>query len=257
MKEKNALGARERLDKVLANHGYGTRKEVKRIIHSGAVLVNGEEITDDSFHVNLAEDSISIDGERLDTKLNAYIMLNKPAGYVCTTKEGERPTVFSLLDEEVMHKYLGGELQLVGRLDVDTEGLLLITSDGELNHRITSPQHHVPKTYFVRLESPITSAEKKEDYIKQLAKGMHIEAEGHEPEADCLPADLVWKKDDECEITVYEGKFHEVKRLFAALGNEVIYLKRLRVNQLYLDENLIPGDWRELTQEELKLIQVE
>ena len=255
MKQKTP-GQRERLDKVLANHGFGTRKEVKHLIHFGSVCVNGVVVRDDSLHVNLDSDEITIDGEKLLVKVNAYIMMHKPAGYVCASKDGLHPTVFSLLGEELNQNYLGGSLQLVGRLDVDTEGLLVFTSDGALNHYLTSPQNRIPKTYFVRLRDEV-SEDAQTHYAKRLAEGVHIPAEGHEAEADCLPAEIVWRTKNECELTVYEGKYHEVKRLFAALGNEVVYLKRLKINGLALDENLNKSEWRELTEEEYHLLKGE
>ncbi len=251
------LGQRERLDKVLANHGFGTRKEVKHLIHFGRVTLNGSVCRDDAVHVNLETDEICVDGKALEVKLNAYIMMNKPAGYVCASKDGLHETVFSLLGEELNRNYLGGSLQLVGRLDIDTEGLLIFTSDGALNHYITSPQNKIPKTYFVRLKDKILPGNEEgqqDDYVKKLSLGMHIEAEGNEGEADCLPAHLEWKTQDEACLTVYEGKYHEVKRLFKALGNEVIYLKRLKINGLTLDESLPKGSWRELTSEEYALL---
>ena len=191
-------------------------------------------------------------------------MMNKAAGYVCSTVSDSHETVYSLLAPEYRKKFLGGELSTVGRLDADTEGLLVFTSDGDLNHRLTSPRWRIPKTYLVYLKTALGAQERK-DYAEKLAAGVHVAAEGKAPEADCLPADVEWIPEVEslpasaaaaCYLTVYEGKFHEVKRLFAALGNEVLYLKRVAINGLHLDSSLAPGAYRELTAEELTLLDV-
>lgn len=251
----------ERLDKILSNSGFGTRKDVKRLVRSGEVLVNGETVKNPEFHVSIENDTLCVQGEEVKVKRHAYFMLNKPAGYICSTKSGTYPTVFDLLDESDRRTYLGGDLGTIGRLDADTEGLLIITTDGDLNHRLTSPKWRVPKTYLVHLANEVDEQE-RESYVADLARGVHIEAEANAEAADCLPAQLEWcdvQENDKtaaavCKITVYEGKFHEVKRLFAALGNEVTYLKRIRMNRLFLDESLACGQYRELTKEEFDLL---
>ncbi len=249
----------ERLDKILANHGFGTRKEVRRLVRSGAVRVNGKPVLMESDHVDMEKDLIEVDGEPLTIEHDRHIMMNKAAGYVCSTKEGDHETVFDLISDEDRHKYLGGELEMVGRLDVDTEGLLILTTDGKLNHELTSPRHHVDKTYLVRLEKAV-SPEKKRVYEKKLAEGIHIQADGKDGEADCLPAKILWGDEsgntDEtvCRLTISEGKFHQVKRMFAALGNSVTHLKRISIGRLHLDEKLAPGEYRDLLPEELELM---
>lgn len=260
--------AKERLDKILANNGFGTRKEVRHFIRAKIVTVNGTLVTDPDAPVSLENDEICINGEKIQLKRNLYLMMNKAKDYVCSNRGGFHATVFELLKEDAHRKYLGGELHIVGRLDVDTEGLLILTTDGALTHRLTSPKWECPKTYLVYLRDKV-NAEQQKEYTEKLAKGVHIAPEGSEPEADCLPAELEWFKETDytdenkavpnaaCAITVYEGKFHEVKRLFAALGNEVVYLKRLSINRLHLDENLAPGEYRELSPDEIKLLDVE
>ncbi len=249
----------ERLDRILANHGFGTRKEVRRLVRSGAVTVNGKPVLMESDHVDMMNDKIAVDGEPLSVETHRHLMMNKAAGYVCSTKEGEHETVFDLLAPEDRHKYLGGELELVGRLDVDTEGLLILTTDGQLNHELTSPRHHVDKTYLVRLENPVDD-ESKRSYEAKLKKGIHIQADGKDGEADCLPAQISWgdedgnRTDDTCRLTISEGKFHQVKRMFAALGNRVEYLKRISIGSLHLDENLAPGEYRDLRAEEIEMM---
>lgn len=246
---------KERLDKVLVNNGFGSRKEVRHFIRSKIVCVNGELVTDPDAPVSLEKDEISINGQVISLKRNLYLMMNKAKDYVCSNRGGFHATVFELLKDDAHTKYLGGELHIVGRLDVDTEGLLILTTDGALTHRLTSPKWECPKKYLVHLRDKTDESEQK-TYVEKLAAGVHIAPEGSEPEADCLPAQLEWYEEDKCAITVYEGKFHEVKRLFAALGNEVIYLKRLSINRLQLDESLAPGEYRELSAEEIKLLDV-
>ncbi|MCR5622373.1 MAG: rRNA pseudouridine synthase [Treponema sp.] len=241
---------KERLDKVLSNNGFGPRKSVRRLIRSGAVSVNGKtELLPDA-HVNVALDKICVDGEEQHVIRHVYLMMNKAAGYVCSTKCGEHKTVFELLDEKYLGKFLGGTVAAVGRLDVDTEGLLVFTTDGALNHFLTAPKNRIPKTYLVRLRDTV-STEAQARYTEKLADGIHIEAEGNEEAADCLGAECKWLSSSECELTIYEGKYHEVKRMFQALGNEVSYLKRLSMNGLKLDQTLAPGCYRELRDEEL------
>lgn len=283
MKEKKPV---ERLDKVLANSGFGTRKEVRHFIRSRTVTVNDVLVTDADAPVNIETDRIAINGAPVQVKFNLYLMMNKNANHVCSTTGGLHPTVFDLLGPNEHTKFLGGELHTVGRLDVDTEGLLILTTDGALTHRLTSPKWHVSKTYLVYLRDGV-SPESRIRYAKDLAAGVHIEAEDNDPASDCLPAEIEWKDEAKYEVscldsvdfnsagvqtkksvtsgehpqaaaylTVYEGKYHEVKRLFTALGNEVVYLKRMSINDLELDPSLAPGTYRELTAEEVKLLDV-
>ena len=247
---------KERLDKVLSNNGFGSRKTVRHLIRSGAVSVNGRtELLPDA-HVSVTLDRITVDGEEQRVIRHVYLMMNKAAGYVCSTKCGEHKTVFDLLDEKYLGKFLGGTVASIGRLDVDTEGLLVLTTDGALNHFLTAPKNRIPKTYFVRLRDDVPP-EKQAVCTEKLKAGIHIEAEGSEAAADCLGAECAWLSPSECELTIYEGKYHEVKRMFLALGNEVSYLKRLRMNGLELDPSLEAGQYRELTDEELKKLAVQ
>ena len=246
----------ERLDKVLSNEGFGTRKEVRRIVRSGSVTVNGTVIFQESVHDNAYKDEISVDGKMISAKRQYHFMLNKPSGYVCSTKSDSHHIVFDLFSEEDVKKFVEtGSLSMVGRLDCDTEGLLVLTTDGALNHRLTSPKYNIPKKYYVKLKYPVDE-KKQAEYTERVLKGIHIAAEGKASEADCKPAVLEWESEKFCFITVTEGMFHEVKRIFKALDNEVIYLKRVSINALVLDEKLTAGEYRELTEEELKLLDV-
>lgn len=263
----------ERLDKVLANSGFGTRKDVKRLIRSGLVKVNGTNVNSVDQKIDLNCDKICVNGKDLEIFVNAYFVMNKPAGYVCSTKSDSHETVMSLLKPQDLRKYLGGELSMVGRLDLDTEGLLIITSDGQLNHRLTFPKYNVSKTYLVYLKNPVDE-KLKSFYVQEVAKGVHIEAEGKASEADCKGGILEWKNERDfksfdaengenengdfpnavCLITLFEGMFHEVKRIFKALGNEVVYLKRIKMNDFSLPKDLKSGEYRNLTSEELNLL---
>lgn len=261
-----------RLDKVLSNNGFGTRSRVKGMLHKMCVSVNGQIVTDGKTRVNTSSDTIAVDGIPIEIKKELYIMMNKSAGTVCTARSDRHLTVFSFLEDEARRRFERGEISSVGRLDADTEGLLILTTDGMLNHRLTSPKSGIPKSYLVYLRDAV-DAQNKISYKEKLASGVHIQAEGKDGEADCLPAVLEWggfgfaderalgedgSLNDECKevcvLTVFEGKFHEVKRLFAALGNEVVYLKRIKMNALELDKNLACGEYRELTDEELSLL---
>lgn len=264
----DSLKKSERLDKILANSGFGPRKEARRLIHSGSVEVNGSIVREPEFHVDAESDKILVEGTLLSAEVNAYFMMNKAFGAVCSSRSDRRKTVFDYLSPQDNRKYLGGTLSTVGRLDADTEGLLIITSDGALIHRITSPRHEVPKTYLVYLRDSVSS-HLRATYEKKLSAGIHIAAEGKAAEADCKSAYIEWKDKNQyhtkegeipsevCCLTVTEGKFHEVRRMFKALGNEVVYLRRIRIQRLKLDENLAEGQYRPLSKEELGLLDAE
>lgn len=263
----------ERLDKVLSHAGFGTRKDVKKILHSGAVSVNGEIVKSADFHVNLSDDRVECDGEILDIKPNIYLMMNKIDNVVCSTKEGNHQTVFDYVDEKYMHSYLGGDLHLVGRLDIDTEGLLLLTSDGNFTHKLISPKTHCSKKYLVYLRDAVDENDRLK-YIEAFKKGIHIEAEDSDAAWDCQPAELEWlelpdkisqettghfvslreskKPCAAAYLTIYEGRYHQVKRMFKAMSNEVVYLKRVAIGEVTLDDKLECGQSRELTKEELE-----
>ena len=242
-----------RLDRWLATLSLGSRSEVKEWIRNGTVRVNAMVVRDPGCACETEQDALTVLGEPVDGRVMRHVMMNKPAGYVCSSKGGLHPTVFDLLEESDRSRRLGGELGIVGRLDLDTEGLLILTTDGELNHRLTSPKHHVPKTYLVRLEAEVPEAVQKQ-YSEAVAAGVEIPPEDHEPGAVCRDGELEWDSADTCRLTIYEGLYHEVKRIFAVLGNRVRYLKRLSMNNLALDPSLEPGSYRRLTGQELSVL---
>lgn len=244
----------DRLDKILAHEGFGTRKDVRKYFRASKVLVNGQVITDPGFHCDIDKDEISVEGEILNIEKNIYLMMNKPQNTVCANKDGLHHTVFDLLEEQYRIGFALENLHLIGRLDIDTEGLLIFTTDGKLTHRLISPKTNCPKKYFVRLENSIDENLKNE-YEKKLAAGIRIPAEDNEDEADCLPAKIEFtSSDDEVYLTIVEGKYHQVKRMFRALGNKVIFLKRVSINELKLDENLSAGSYRKMSPEEVSLL---
>ena len=230
-----------RLDKLLAQEGLGTRSELGRAVRRGRACVNGVIAKDPGLRVS-EEDEILFDGQPVRQSTCVYYMLNKPAGIISASEDDREPTVVDLITEQKRK-----DLFPVGRLDRDTEGLLLITNDGALSHRLLSPKHHVDKVYFARVSGILSDSD-----IELFREGLVL-TDGLE----CLPADLkiLSVSEDEyiseAEITVREGKFHQVKRMFSSVGAEVLYLKRLSMGPLTLYPDLAPGEYRRLTADEM------
>ena len=235
-----------RLDKFLANSGIGTRKEVKIILKKGKIKVNEKIVKDAKMQVDEIKDDVKIEGEKITYKPFVYIMMNKPSGVISATEDGKHKTVIDLLCE----KYKNYKVFPVGRLDIDTEGLLLLTNDGVLTHNLLSPKKHVDKKYYVELKEPLTIEKKK-----ILENGIKLEENFVTKKAKIEIID----KDEDIEvnsvfITISEGKFHQVKRMFKFVENEVLYLKRVKMGKLLLPEDLKLGEYRELSEEEMNLI---
>lgn len=235
-----------RLDKYLADAGAGTRSQVKEKIRKGKVTVNGMPAKKPEQKIDLGTDLVEMEGDRIAFQKNRYYMLNKPGGCISATEDASGQTVLELLPAALRRG-----LFPVGRLDKDTEGLLILTDDGPLAHRLLSPKKHVEKTYYARVEGSMG----QED-VEAFAAGMDI---GDEKPA--LPArlQLCGEKDgiSEVLVTVSEGRYHQVKRMVAARGCRVAYLKRLSMGPLSLDEQLAPGQYRELTKEEMRLLGID
>lgn len=228
-----------RLDKYLADMQVGTRSEVKKLIRAGKVQVNGHvcKNADEKFDPEQAK--IMVDHMLVGYAAYEYFMLNKPKGCVSATEDNRYPTVLDYISQ---HKRK--DLFPVGRLDLDTEGLLLITNDGALAHELLSPAKHIPKTYEAKIDGIVTLED-----VEKFAQGMDIGEK-----KPTKPADLVILKTNvisHVQITIYEGKFHQVKRMFAAVGKPVLELKRISMGALTLDEGLAPGEYRALTEEEI------
>lgn len=240
------MGNRQRIDKILSNMGYGTRKEVKELIKEGLVEIDGAVVKDPGQQVEAGIQEIKVGGRRLLYKDFIYILMNKPQGVISATEDRRERTVLDLLTDE----FRAFNPFPVGRLDKDTEGLLLLTNDGQLSHKLLSPKKHVPKAYIAEVKGEVD-----ENDVEAFARGVTLE-DGYKTMASQLKIvergglSLV-------EITIYEGKFHQVKRMFKAVGKEVLYLKRISMGDLKLDETLEPGDYRELKEEEKRIIGIE
>ena len=233
-----------RIDKILSNLGYGSRAELKVYCKKGMVKVNDKVISNPGTQVDTDVDKIEFNNEVVEYKKYIYLMMNKPAGVISATYDKRDETVIDLLymEDQVFEPFP------VGRLDKDTEGLLVLTNDGQLAHRVLSPKKHVPKTYYAKIEGRVT-----EEDIKAFEAGVTLD-DGYET----MPSQLKIIESgevSEIELTIHEGKFHQVKRMFESIGKKVVYLKRLSMGKLMLDENLGLGEYRELTDEEVKLIE--
>lgn len=226
-----------RLDKMLSHTGYGSRKEAKELIRKGFVSVNGETILDDDFKVDEENDEVIIADNNISYDKFIYIMLNKPDGYVSATYDSHDPIVLDLIDG-----YEKRKLFPVGRLDKDTVGLLLITNDGDLAHRMLSPKKHVIKRYYLKFDGILT--DKK---ISRFEEGITLE-DGYL----CMPASYEKLSENEGILSIKEGKYHQVKRMLEALDCIVTYLKRISFGPIELDKDLEEGKYRFLTEEELK-----
>ena len=234
----------ERLDKVLANLGYGTRKELKKIVRNGIVEVNGVVAKDSGMQVDPEKDKIVVNGEEIYYRKFIYLMMNKPDGVISATYDNRDETVIDLL--EVEHQVF--EPFPVGRLDKDTVGLLLLTNDGELNHRLIAPKWKVDKVYFAKIDKKVTELD-----IKASQKGITLD-DGYVCKEAKLEIQSASEEGSEILVTIQEGKFHQVKRMFEAVGKKVVYLKRVEFGTLKLDEDLEEGEYRELTEEEIAIL---
>jgi 16S rRNA pseudouridine516 synthase len=239
----------QRLDKILAHMGFGTRSELRRLTKAGVIFVNGQKIKDSGIQVDPNIDQITVGGESVHYREFVYLMMNKPQGVVSATEDNRDRTVVDLLDKI----YRPFEVFPVGRLDKDTEGLLLLTNNGKLAHNLLSPRKHVPKTYYAEVEwevgESVSEAFKQgvtldDGYVTMPAKLIVMEA-GNASE----------HKPSVIELTILEGKFHQVKRMLQAVGQQVVYLKRISMGPLQLDPALALGAVRELTEAELKSLQ--
>ncbi|WP_461676216.1 pseudouridine synthase [Staphylococcus warneri] len=227
-----------RLDKFLANMGIGTRNEVKQSLKKGYVKVNDKVNKSPKTQINPDEDIITVNGEKIIYIDKVYIMLNKPSDVVSATEDDKHQTVIDLIPE---YKHLG--IFPVGRLDKDTEGLLLITNDGQFNHNLMSPNKHVPKTYEVVSKNDVTQSD-----VERFKEGLEL--------SDGLlkPAQLEIIENRRSRVTIYEGKYHQVKRMFHEIENEVLQLKRIKIANLELNTSLKLGEFRLLTEEDFKLL---
>lgn len=237
------MGRKMRLDKMLCHMGVASRRELKDLIRGGSVKIDGERARSGSEQVDVDTQEITFRSEVIHYKEHVYLMLNKPAGYLSATEDGRGATVIDLIGTD----YNFFELFPVGRLDKDTEGLLVLTNDGKAAHDLLAPKKHVPKTYYADILGKVTEADGA-----KFKEGVMLE------DYKTMPADLTILESGETTskilLTIYEGKYHQVKRMFEIVGKKVTYLKRVQMGQLKLDESLPLGHYRELTEEELELL---
>lgn len=234
----------ERLDKILASQGTLSRRDVKEIVKKGRISINGIVTKKSDVKIDIGKDAVTLDGELLSLKKHIYIMLNKPQGVVSASESDTDKTVVDLVPDELFRKGLFP----AGRLDKDTTGFVLLTDDGEFAHRILSPKNHIFKTYLATLEHSLTQND-----IEMFEKGITL-ADG----TTLKEAKVEVIKDGEqplVQIMICEGKYHQVKRMFAAAGNKVIALHRSKMGNLELDSALNPGECREITPDELDLLE--
>ncbi|HEX3040054.1 MAG TPA: pseudouridine synthase [Caproiciproducens sp.] len=230
--------SKERLDKILASQNLASRSGAGAMIRGGAVTVNGTVIKKADYKADTQTDEVTVNGKKLNLKEFVYLMMNKPSGVLSASRDNRAPTVIDLLPQELRRRGLFP----AGRLDKDTEGLLIITDDGAFAHRMLAPKSHVFKLYEAVLARPVSPED-----IRQFESGVQLS------DMICLPAELTVLREGENPLVlvkIREGKFHQVKRMFLALGNEVLRLKRVQIGALKLDETLAPGAARELTQDE-------
>lgn len=234
----------ERLDKVISNLGYGSRKDVKSFVKKGLIEVDGVVVKDNGMAIDPEKAVIKINGEEIFYRKYIYLMMNKPAGVISATHDNRDETVIDLLyvDHQVFEPFP------VGRLDKDTVGLLLLTNDGELNHRLISPKWHVDKVYYAKIDKKVDEKD-----VEAFKKGITLD-DGYkcmEAKLEILSAD---EGGSEIRVTIQEGKYHQVKRMFEAVGKKVVYLKREEFGGLTLDEDLEEGEYRELSDEEVAIL---
>ena len=230
----------ERIDKIIASQGQYSRKEVKALIAKGRIAVDGRIVSSSSEKADPMTMLLTVDGKPLEFKRNLYLVLNKPKGYVSATEDREHPTVLELVPQE----YRGRDLFPAGRLDRDTTGLMIITDDGVLAHNILAPKKHVPKRYHVELDIPVT-----EEMRLGFSEGVMLN------DGVSKAADLIKTGEKTAEVTLREGRYHQIKRMFGCFGAEVVELKRLGMGGLTLPADLAEGECREMSEEELALLQ--
>lgn len=234
----------ERLDKIISNLGYGSRKEIKALVKKGLVKVDGEVVKDNGLLIDPEKSVININGEDLFYREYIYLMMNKPDGVISATYDNREETVIDLL--EVEHQVFNPFP--VGRLDKDTVGLLLLTNDGELNHRLISPKWHVDKVYYAKIDKAVDEKD-----IEAFKSGITLD-DGYKCKEGKLEIISSSNEGSEVMVTIQEGKYHQVKRMFEALGKTVVYLKRTEFGGLPLDQELEEGEYRELIEDELALL---
>lgn len=239
------MGEKLRLDKLLSNMGKGSRNEVRDALKYGQVKVNGSVVKSGKIKVDTDLDQVLFQGMPVKYQKHIYLMMNKPQGVISATEDNHHKTVIDLLGEDVNFY----NVFPVGRLDIDTEGLLILTDDGDLAHNLLSPKKHVPKKYYAVIDGLVTPED-----IKRFSEGITLD-DGYLCKSSELEILSASNEKSEIELVIYEGKFHQVKRMFEAVDKHVVFLKRLEMGALALDESLVKGAYRQLTDEELERLQ--
>lgn len=242
-----------RIDKILEEYSLCKNRNCGCFLKKNEVYVNRVRILQRDFPVNETDD-VSVNGEKLIIEKDIYLLLNKPEGYVCSKVSDSHRTVYDLIPENLFKESTLKKLHTAGRLDSETSGLIILTTDGSFSHRITSPESHIYKTYRVTLEKHL-SEDEQSSYKEKCREGFIIPKEKKADAEKVLPSELEWVKDNQCLLTIHEGKFHQVRRMFLALGNKVIKLKRLSIGNIKLEESFHEGDLRRLSEEEKKLFE--
>lgn len=235
-----------RLDKYLTLCDLGTRSEMQKLVHSERIKVNGYVEKNSGTHVLPSTSFVELDDKELNFRHFVYIMLNKPEGYLSATKDRTRKTIMDLLPDWCKRR----EMAPIGRLDIDTTGLLFITDDGAFNHQLTSPRMHVNKVYRAEIDKPVL-----EEHIKAFAAGMRFKDFTAEI-AKLVPVQSRYKDEYAAQVTLHEGKYHQVKRMFAACGINVIHLERIKIGSISLPTDMEHGQWREFTFKEIKAFNI-
>ncbi len=241
----------EPVARVLINYGFCSLRSVRNFLRKNVVLVDGVRVFECGFPVKIDQNEISVNGNVLEKQKNFYVLLNKPAGYVCSFVSDRHPVVYELVSSIIIPKNLG-KLHTVGRLDCDTCGLLLFTTNGSFSHKLAAPDFKIEKKYFVRLENPVEESGQVA-YKKMFEEGVVLPAEKKFGEQKALPAALEFLNCRECVVSVCEGRFHQIKRMFMAVENHVEFLKRIQFGNIKLEENLLPGQFRFVDEEEFRV----
>lgn len=244
----------QRLDNFLIQNGFCSKRSAKNFMLKNQVCVNGVRQENYKININPQQDEIFINEKKIEKQNHLYLMMNKPSGFVCSSVSDRSKTVYELLEKvKNSNPKEFSKLHSVGRLDKDTEGLLLFTTDGNFSNYITRKENKICKTYFVELENSVDKKNQIE-YKENFANGIYLEAEKKSQSFTTLPANLNWITNSSCTLEITEGKFHQVRRMFLAMQNKVVFLKRIAIGKVNLDNSLLKGDHRELTEEEKVLL---
>ncbi|MBQ1198384.1 MAG: rRNA pseudouridine synthase [Spirochaetaceae bacterium] len=244
----------QRLDNFLVQNNLCSKRSAKNFVLKNKICINDETEKNYKANINPQQDEIFVNEKKLETQKHIYLVMNKPSGYVCSTVSDRSKTVYELLENfknENQNEF--SKLHTIGRLDKDTEGLLLFTTDGNFSNHITRKENQIEKTYYVELENSVDKKNQIE-YTKNFSNGIYLEAEKKSESFTTLPAKLNWLSENSCNLTIQEGKFHQVRRMFFTMNNFVTYLKRISIGKLFLDNSLLKGEYRELTEEEKFLL---